>query len=214
MKIRSASHKSKIGIVLILLFLIPLSWIGAPYPHELLLQHLGTLVLLIVLFADIRKDRMSHFAFLFYSLFVFFHILGARYIYSCVPYNDWIRSISGIDLAQVFQTDRNHYDRFVHLIAGILLFPWLYELFRRRAIPHLSILLAWAVIQSFSLFYEVFEWILTLVMSADAAENYNGQQGDAWDAQKDMALALIGSSLMALIYRMTVYSQSGRKHQE
>jgi putative membrane protein len=201
----------KTGIVLMLLLLIPLSWIGAPYPHELLLQHLGTLVLLVVLFADIRKNRMSRFAFLFYSLFVFFHILGARYIYSCVPYNDWIRTISGIDLAQVFQTDRNHYDRFVHLAAGILLFPWLYELFRRTSNPHLAILLAWAVIQSISLFYEVFEWILTLVMSADAADNYNGQQGDSWDAQKDMALALIGSSLMVLIYQMKRYWRSEGK---
>ncbi|MFN8206934.1 MAG: DUF2238 domain-containing protein [Bacteroidales bacterium] len=201
----------KTVVVLMLLLLIPLSWIGAPYPHELLLQHLGTLVLLIVLFADIRKNRMSRFAFLFYSLFVFFHILGARYIYSCVPYNDWIRIISGIDLAQVFQTDRNHYDRFVHLVAGILLFPWLYEIFRSRTTPQFSILLAWTTIQSISLFYEVFEWILTLVMSADAADNYNGQQGDAWDAQKDMALALTGSSITALIYWTGSLWQSKRK---
>jgi len=41
--------------------------------------------------------------------------------------------------------------------------------------------------------YEMFEWGLTLVLSPEQAEAYNGQQGDFWDAQKDMALALSGA---------------------
>ena len=48
--------------------------------------------------------------------------------------------------------------------------------------------------------YELFEWLLTIVMSPEQADNYNGQQGDAWDAQKDMALAMIGSTVMAVCY--------------
>ena len=37
-------------------------------------------------------------------------------------------------------------------------------------------------------------------MSPEQADNYNGQQGDQWDAQKDMLLAMIGSTLMAVYY--------------
>ena len=39
-------------------------------------------------------------------------------------------------------------------------------------------------------------------MSSDVADNYNGQQGDMWDAQKDMAMALVGSTGMLLIYML------------
>ena len=57
-----------------------------------------------------------------------------------------------------------------------------------------------------TVFYEVFEWQLTLWLSGDAAENYNGQQGDVWDAQKDMALAMLGATLSAaylLVFKKT-----------
>ena len=64
----------------------------------------------------------------------------------------------------------------------------------------LSLLLAWLTIQTFSLLYEVFEWMLTLFISGEGATDYNGQQGDIWDAQKDMALAMLGSTLMTIVY--------------
>ncbi|MDG2370574.1 MAG: DUF2238 domain-containing protein [Flavobacteriales bacterium] len=62
-----------------------------------------------------------------------------------------------------------------------------------------NLIFAWALVQSFSVFYEVFEWMLTLI-NGDIATDYNGQQGDVWDAQKDMALAMLGSTLTALYY--------------
>jgi putative membrane protein len=49
------------------------------------------------------------------------------------------------------------------------------------------------------MFYEVFEWMLSIVLSPEDAESYNGQQGDYWDAQKDMALAFVGSLCMLFI---------------
>ena len=51
-----------------------------------------------------------------------------------------------------------------------------------------------------SVVYELFEWLLTLVAPANQADNYNGQQGDMWDAQKDMALALLGASMAWLAF--------------
>ena len=52
-----------------------------------------------------------------------------------------------------------------------------------------AVVMAWMMIQTGSLIYELFEWLLTIVMTAEEADYYNGQQGDMWDAQKDMALA-------------------------
>jgi len=52
------------------------------------------------------------------------------------------------------------------------------------------------------LFYEVFEWVLSLALSPEQADAYNGQQGDFWDAQKDMALAMLGAIVMILARRI------------
>jgi putative membrane protein len=48
---------------------------------------------------------------------------------------------------------------------------------------------------AFSLLYELFEWGLTMVLSPQDAAAYNGQQGDIWDAHKDMSLAMLGALL-------------------
>jgi putative membrane protein len=43
--------------------------------------------------------------------------------------------------------------------------------------------------------YEIGEWATAMTFAPDWAEAYNGQQGDPWDAQKDMAFAAVGSIL-------------------
>lgn len=67
-------------------------------------------------------------------------------------------------------------------------------------------MIAWLLVQTGSMIYELFEWLLTIVMTTEAANNYNGQQGDMWDAQKDMALALLGSTITAI----GIFVQSNR----
>lgn len=171
------------------------------FPRDQYLQHIGTILLLIPMVADLRKSRMPMSAFIGIALFTLLHIIGARYVYSNVPYKEWSVSL-GLVGADFFQDPRNHYDRFVHFSFGVLLFPFLVYLCkeRLRQKPLIAILIAWLVIQTGSMIYEMFEWLITVVMSPATADSYNGQQGDMWDAQKDMALALIGSTIAALFY--------------
>lgn len=171
------------------------------FPRDQYLQHIGTILLLIPMVADLRKSRMPMSAFIGIALFTLLHIIGARYVYSNVPYKEWSVSL-GLVGADFFQDPRNHYDRFVHFSFGVLLFPFLVYLCkeRLRQKPLIAILIAWLVIQTGSMIYEMFEWLITVVMSPATADSYNGQQGDLWDAQKDMALALIGSTIAALFY--------------
>ena len=49
-----------------------------------------------------------------------------------------------------------------------------------------------------SMFYELIEWWIAMGLSPEDAENYNGQQGDVWDAHKDMFLATIGAILIGI----------------
>ena len=112
---------------------------------------------------------------------------------------------AGIVNADFFQDTRNHYDRFVHFSFGLLMFPYFKHLCKewfKLSVP-IAILVSWLIIQTGSMIYELFEWLLTVVMSSEEADYYNGQQGDMWDAQKDMALAMVGSTISAVLLSLT-----------
>lgn len=61
-----------------------------------------------------------------------------------------------------------------------------------------SLWTAFLFVGAFSAVYEVFEWLLTMVLAPEMATEYNGQQGDLWDPQKDMAIAIIGAALSSI----------------
>ena len=84
-------------------------------------------------------------------------------------------------------------DRLVHVAFGVLAVRPVVEVVRLGGAGRKAGL--WAAlgfVLSVSCLYEIFEWGLTLTIAGDLADDYNGQQGDLWDAQKDMALAALG----------------------
>ena len=92
------------------------------------------------------------------------------------------------------------YDRLVHFSYGVLLFNAMVDIsktiFNVQSVK-LLIALALMINMSSSLLYELIEWSIAMTLSPEAAEAYNGQQGDVWDAHKDMALALLGGLITA-----------------
>jgi len=196
------TFKIKTALLFILIATSILFWVKSIYPNQQLLQHLGTLLITFILITDLILDRLSLKAYIGVSLFILLHVIGARWIYSNVPYQSFFESI-GIDIHELFNinSQRNHYDRLVHFSFGLLMVPFLFEIYRVRIENTIiSLVFAWLTIQTFSMFYEVFEWLLTVIIPGEGATDYNGQQGDIWDAQKDMALAMLGSTFTAIIY--------------
>ena len=196
-------NKIKLTFFIMLVIVTVITCINPIYPHEQFLQHVGTILLIIPLLYDVFKDKLPLSAFVGILLFTILHVIGARYLYSYVPYKEWAVSLGIVD-ADFFQDTRNHYDRFVHLSFGVLLFPYFVYVCKRwlKQQRLVAILMAWLMIQTGSMIYELFEWFLTIVMTSEEADYYNGQQGDIWDAQKDMALAMIGSTVMAFLFTL------------
>lgn len=193
--------KTKLTLVLLVVIITIITCINPIYPHEQILQHIGTILLLVPLSIDIFRQRLPMSAFAGIVCFTILHVVGARYIYSYVPYKEWAVSLGIVDDG-FFQDPRNHYDRLVHFSFGVLLFPYFAHVCRKwvRQQPLVAVLMAWLMIQTGSMMYELFEWMLTIVMTSESADYYNGQQGDIWDAQKDMALALLGSTGILFYY--------------
>lgn len=178
------------------------SCVGAPYPHQMYLQHIPTGAILIALAVVARRRFFSPAAFTCIVGFMLLHVVGARYIYSYVPYDEWAQKLFGITVTDQFGFRRNHFDRVVHFAFGILSVRPVWEILTRKfEVPSRFALYASVeFVLAFSLLYELFEWGLTMVLSPEDAGAYNGEQGDIYDAHRDMALAFLGSCMGLMVW--------------
>lgn len=90
-------NKTKLILVLAFAAFTAVTFINPIYPREQFLQHAGTVLLLIPLITDVVRDRMPLSAFVGIILFAVLHVIGARYIYSYVPYKEWGISLGIVD---------------------------------------------------------------------------------------------------------------------
>jgi putative membrane protein len=181
----------------IFLALWAISCVRVPYPKYFWLQHVPTIAVVIVLVIVQNRLQISRLSYTLILVFMLLHVLGARYLYSYVPYDDWSERLMGYRITDRFGFTRNHYDRLVHLLFGLLLVvpAWRFSQRFVGTTAWWGAVLAFSTIMAASAVYEVFEWLVAVIMATDWAESYNGQQGDMWDAQRDMALAGLGAVL-------------------
>lgn len=192
------AQKALLGLLTALLLA---AQIDQPYPEIALLQHIPTMLLIVAAPALLRHWPLSTSALACIVAFFALHTLGGRYAYSNVPYDDWARALTGTGLSDAFGWTRNHYDRLVHFTFGALSVIPVAEIARRWGGlgPRGAALTVLAWVLAISALYEVSEWLLTIVAAGETADRYNGQQGDIWDAQKDMALAALGAILVMAV---------------
>ena len=114
-------------------------------------------------------------------------IYGGKYTYALTPLGDWART--------AFDLQRNNYDRLGHLAQGFIPAILARELLLRctplRPGGWLFYLVCAACL-SFSAFFEFIEWWAAVLLGGDA-DAYLATQGDIWDTQWDMFLALCGA---------------------
>ena len=189
----SSKHFVSFGILAIAIIFASI------HPLELeayLLHQAGTVFMIVMLILCLYKIGLSFFSFNLYLTFLLIHVIAAHYLYSYVPYNEWTQTLFGFDLNTAMGWSRNMFDRFVHLAFGLLLYPVFYRLFQvwlPQQKPVVIFLLVIQFVVASSMLYEWLEWLIAIGLSPKEAENYNGQQGDMWDAHKDILLATIGA---------------------
>lgn len=185
--------------VLFVLFLVffAASCVLPPYLEFLLMQHVPTILAVMLLAYLSNRFAISRLSFSSIILFLGLHTLGARYLYSYVPYDAWSEHWLGINISEAFGFRRNHYDRLVHFSYGFLLAVPIQEFERRhlRLSVVLSSVLAIECILATSAAYELIEWLVAIVFTPKWADQFLGHQGDPFDAHKDMALATTGAIL-------------------
>ena len=140
--------------------------------------------LLVVTFSAFRLSPLLYRLLFLHAVIL---IVGGHYTYARVPVGFWAQDI--LDLS------RNHYDRIGHFAQGFIpailareILVRLSPLQRGRWLSFLVV----CVCLAFSAFYELIEWWAALI-GGDSAESFLGTQGDVWDTQWDMFLALLGA---------------------
>jgi putative membrane protein len=130
-------------------------------------------------------------------LFLLVHEVGAHWTYAEVPYDAWSKAWFGHSVNAVFGFERNHFDRLIHLIYGLIfVFPYRELYFHAGGRPGIwSYLIPIDLIASTSLVYELIEWAAAVVFGGELGIAYLGTQGDVWDAHKDMAIAILGAAV-------------------
>lgn len=131
-------------------------------------------------------------------------MLGGHYTYARVPLGFWIQDL--LDLG------RNHYDRLGHFAQGFVPAILAREILLRRTPLKPGgwlFFLVCSVCLAFSACYEFFEW-WSAVIGGSAADAFLGTQGDVWDTQWDMFLALVGAIAAQLLLAQVHDRQLGR----
>jgi putative membrane protein len=158
-----------------------------------LMEIIWVLAAIPLLVATRRRFPLTRLLYWLLALHAVILIYGGQYTYAETPLGDWARDAFGLA--------RNHYDRLGHFAQGfvpaILARELLLRLTPLRPGGWLFYLVCAACL-SFSAFFEFIEWWAALVMGGDA-DAYLATQGDVWDTQWDMFLALCGSLIAQLL---------------
>jgi putative membrane protein len=166
-----------------------LVWSGIR-PHDRftwLLEVAPVLIGAPILIASHRKFRLTPLVYTLLWIHAIILMIGGKYTYAEVPFGFWLQDAFGFA--------RNHYDRIGHFAQGFIPAMLAREVFIRRSPLRGSRWLPFVVVcfcLAFSALYELIEF-WTALATGEAAEAFLGTQGDPWDTQWDMQLALLGA---------------------
>jgi putative membrane protein len=155
------------------------------------------LVALPILLATRERFPLTPLLYAVICLHCLVLIAGGAYTYARVPLGFWVQDF--------FELARNPYDKLGHFMQGVTPALLAREIFLRNGQvsgAKMSAFLAACVSLAVSAFYELVEWWAALALG-QGADEFLGTQGDPWDTQSDMFLALLGAiAALALFSRL------------
>ena len=188
---------SKVHIALLLVVTIIFIWsVIKPVSYlDWLAEVSPGVVILIIVIATYNKFRFTTLSYFIIAILSILTFIGGHYTYSEVPFFNWIQD--------EFDLQRNNYDRFGHFLKGLSAILIRELLLRKTQLTRGAWLfgITVSIVLAVAALYEIIEWLSTKISSGGkVTKDFLGMQGDQWDAQWDMALALVGSILALLLF--------------
>jgi putative membrane protein len=192
---QSASQRALLALQLIWVLGLLISG-RAPYERTTWLMEVAPcLILMPVLWWTRQRYVFTPLVYALITLHGLILMLGGAYTYARVPLGFWMQ--------EWFHFTRNNYDKIGHFAQGFVpafvareLLVRVFAIKQRRLLAFLCVSVSLAI----SALYELVEWWSALLMGSGANE-FLGTQGDVWDTQSDMFMALIGAACAMLLAR-------------
>lgn len=159
------------------------------------MEVLPAVVIIIIAITTYNKFRLTTLSYIVIAILSIIMFVGGHYTYSKVPLFNWIK--------EVYDLNRNYYDRFGHFLKGMLAIVIREVLIRTSPIGKGNWLIGVTLSISLSIaaLYEIIEWLVSkITKGGKASKDFLGTQGDIWDTQWDMSLSLVGSIVALLIF--------------
>jgi len=184
-------------IIWLAIFLVVLIWSGI-HPKDQLtwfLEVSPALIGVVVMVISYKSFRLTPLLYIFILVHSVILMIGGHYTYAEVPLFDYFKEWFGFA--------RNNYDKLGHLAQGFVPALIAREIIIRKNIiprPVWQFFFIVCFCLALSAFYELIEWWAAIAVGEEDAEAFLAIQGDVWDTQSDMGLALFGAifSLLTL----------------
>ena len=190
------AQKQKILFYFLLSILALIFIWSATHPHDYFIWFLEVfpvVVALPILVCTYKKFPLTRLLYILILIHAIILMVGGHYTYAEVPVFNWLRD--------TFDLSRNYYDRVGHFVQGFVPAMIAREILLRKNIVKKSGWLFFIVCcigLAISACYEFIEWWVA-VASGEGADAFLGAQGDVWDTQWDMFIALIGAILAQIL---------------
>jgi len=183
-------------LVAILAVVCALSLIAPPAGRTSWLLEVGPGLLYAgVLAALYRRMPLSHLVYFGIFLHILILVYGGVYTYAETPLGNWAK--------ETFALSRNPYDRVGHVALGVFPAFTIREILLRETPLRRGgwlYFLTLCVILAAAAFWELLEWWVALIAAPDVGTAFLGTQGDVWDTQWDLFLALLGAALVLPLF--------------
>lgn len=185
------SHKLLFAIYIVVWTIMA---IDPKYPQDWLIENVLVFIFFPFIFLMDKKYHYTLLSLVLLLIFASLHSLGSHYTYSEMEHFNVITHFFGFE--------RNHFDRLVHFLFGLLVFRILFEMISSSVMTlKTALLFTLTIVISISTFYEMLEWLAAMILHPELGMAFLGTQGDVWDAHKDTALAMTGALVNLVFYR-------------
>jgi putative membrane protein len=180
---------------------------SAIQPHDRytwFLEVFPVMIALPLLLFTYKRFPFSRLAYGLMLVHAIILLIGGHYTYAEMPLFNWLRDANG--------WDRNYYDRLGHVAQGFIPAIVAREILLRTSTLRPGkwlFFLVLCVALAISALYEMLEWWVAVASGSDAVA-FLATQGDVWDTQWDMFLALLGA-LAALLLLSGLHDRSMRR---
>ena len=151
----------------------------------------------VLLLATYRRFPLSNLAYVLIWCHAIILIVGGHWTYAEMPLFDWLKD--------AWSLQRNYYDRVGHVAQGFVPAILAREILLRTSPltpgKWLNTIVV-AICLAVSASYELIEWWAAILLN-EGADQFLATQGDPWDTQWDMFLALCGAiTSLLLLHRL------------